>query len=241
MMRLNFPGTLACIETRSPRHARHSALRIGSGNLRLWIDCGLDWLGDVATLPADAILLTHAHPDHAFGLQDGAPCPVYATAETWEHLAGFAIEQPRLILPERAEWFGELKIEAHPVPHSLRAPAVALRIGNGRRTFFYAPDIAGLPDAARILSGVNLYIGDGTAFDDSLLRIEKGKLCGHAPIEQQLDWCTAAGVPRALFTHCGEQVIKGNEKELQEKVRSLGAKRGIKAAIACDGLEVTLG
>jgi phosphoribosyl 1,2-cyclic phosphodiesterase len=240
MMELTFTGTRGCIEGRSPRHSRHSALRITFGGHSLWIDCGLDWLDDVATLPADAILVTHAHPDHAFGLQQGASCPVYATAETWDGLRGFPTKLSRLILPARATWFCELKTEVHPVFHSLRAPAVALRLDNGRNAVFYAPDIAGLPDPAASLAGVDLYIGDGAAFDDSLLRLEEGTLCGHAPIEQQLDWCLAAGVPRVLFTHCGELIVAGNEKDWEEKVRALGARRNIEAGIAYDGLVMTL-
>lgn len=50
------------------------------------LDCGADWLGRVARLRPSAIVLTHAHPDHAAGLADGAPCPVYATAETWDRI-----------------------------------------------------------------------------------------------------------------------------------------------------------
>jgi phosphoribosyl 1,2-cyclic phosphodiesterase len=50
------------------------------------IDCGLDWLGKFARLRSNAILLTHAHPDHAWGLRNGAPCLVYATQKTWRTL-----------------------------------------------------------------------------------------------------------------------------------------------------------
>ena len=34
------------------------------------IDCGLDWLGKFEKLQPDAIVLTHAHPDHAWGLKN---------------------------------------------------------------------------------------------------------------------------------------------------------------------------
>ena len=240
MMKLTFAGTRGCIEARSPRHARHSALRVATGERSLWLDCGLDWLEEVSTLEADAILLTHAHPDHALGLQDGAPCPVYATAETWNRLAGLAVTRIGRILPARAAWFCRLKIEVCPILHSLRAPAVALRISDDQSTIFYAPDIAGLAEPERSLTGVDLYIGDGAAFDESLLRHEEGRLCGHAPIAQQLDWCRAAGVPRVLFTHCGEAIVTGDEDEMQARVRALGVQHGIEAAIAWDGLDVVL-
>ena len=53
------------------------------------VDCGEDWLGRVEAIRPDAIIITHGHPDHAFGLRSGAPCPVYATSETWQNIADF--------------------------------------------------------------------------------------------------------------------------------------------------------
>ena len=50
------------------------------------IDCGQDWLGKFDRLQPDAIVLTHAHPDHAWGLKNGAPCPVHAPQKTWRTL-----------------------------------------------------------------------------------------------------------------------------------------------------------
>ena len=61
------------------------------------LDCGADWLGRVARLRPSAIVLTHAHPDHAGGLADGAPCPVYATAETWGRIGRYPIAERRII------------------------------------------------------------------------------------------------------------------------------------------------
>lgn len=57
------------------------------------IDCGANWAGRLDEISPHAIFVTHGHPDHAFGLKDGADCPVYATAETWETLSGFPIRQ----------------------------------------------------------------------------------------------------------------------------------------------------
>jgi len=82
VLELTFLGTRGEIEIRSRRHRRHSALLVEHKNTRIMIDCGADWLGRLHTIAPSAIVLTHAHLDHAGGLIHGAPCPVYATRET---------------------------------------------------------------------------------------------------------------------------------------------------------------
>ena len=63
---------------RTRRHRRHSSLLVGYRRREVMIDCGLDRRDGLARLRPAAIVLTHAHPDHAAGLRHGAPCPVYA-------------------------------------------------------------------------------------------------------------------------------------------------------------------
>jgi ribonuclease BN (tRNA processing enzyme) len=70
-MKLTFLGTRGYIEARNERHYRHSALLVSYRRRRVMIDCGEDWLGQIPKPPPHAIVLTHAHPDHAFGLRDG--------------------------------------------------------------------------------------------------------------------------------------------------------------------------
>jgi glyoxylase-like metal-dependent hydrolase (beta-lactamase superfamily II) len=83
-VRLRFLGTRGEIEARTRRHRRHSSLLVGYRRRDVMIDCGLDWRDELGRLRPGAIVLTHAHhPGHAAGLRDGAPCPVYATEETW--------------------------------------------------------------------------------------------------------------------------------------------------------------
>ena len=78
---LTFLGTRGEIKVHSRRHHRHSALLIEHGDARIMIDCGADWLGRLHGIAPTAIVLTHAHVDHAGGLAQGAPCLVYATGE----------------------------------------------------------------------------------------------------------------------------------------------------------------
>ncbi len=94
-MELMFLGTRGEIEIRSHRHRRHSVLLIERDGDRIMIDCGADWLRRLRPIAPTAIVLTHAHADHAAGLVKGAPCPVYATAATWRLLARLAIRDRR--------------------------------------------------------------------------------------------------------------------------------------------------
>ena len=204
------------------------------------VDCGADWLGRLRGLAPDAIVLTHAHPDHADGLRRGAPCAVYATAETWDLIAGYPIEHRATLAPRVPEEIEGLTFEPCPVQHSLRCPAVGYRIGVGEGVAFYVPDVAAIAAHAEVLAGTALFIGDGAAITRPILRKEEGVLLGHAPIRTQLGWCRDVGVTRAVFTHCGSEIVGGDERRLGAKVRALARQCGVAARIAYDGLEIEL-
>lgn len=133
---LTFLGTRGEISIRSRRHRRHSALLLRSGNTRIMIDCGADWRGRLRALAPTAIVLTHAHADHAAGLTEGAPCPVYASEETFNLIRRYPIRDRRPILPRVPVPIGAARFEAFPVRHSVRAPAVGYRITAGRLRLF---------------------------------------------------------------------------------------------------------
>ena len=77
----------------------HTSLLVCWRRKRVMVDCGDDWLGKAARLRPDAIAITHAHPDHAGGLKYGAPCPVFATRESWSGIG--AASMPRIGHPRR--------------------------------------------------------------------------------------------------------------------------------------------
>src|SRR5258707_8744732 len=85
-VKLTFLGTRGEIDTRTRRHRMHTSLLVSYRGANVMIDCGLDWLGKLKRVSPSAIVLTHAHPDHAWGLKEGAPCPVYAPEKTSREL-----------------------------------------------------------------------------------------------------------------------------------------------------------
>jgi phosphoribosyl 1,2-cyclic phosphodiesterase len=204
------------------------------------VDCGLDWLHRVNSLSPTAIVLTHAHPDHAAGLARGAPCPVYATSETWALLGQLPVRDRCTLSAGRFSTIDHLRFKAFPVEHSHRAPAVGLRICTGESCLVYVPDVVEIPDRPRPLRGIDLYIGDGSTVRRSMARRKHGTLIGHAPITTQLNWCEEAEVRHAIFTHWGSPIVRGNAK-IDEIVRHLGIERGIDAQVAVDGLRLFLG
>jgi ribonuclease BN (tRNA processing enzyme) len=239
-IKLTFLGTRGELKIRSHRHRRHSSLLVHYGDARMMIDCGADWLGWLREIAPTAILLTHAHPDHASGLAEGTPCPVYATNKTLGLLHRYPIHDRRTLVPRKSTTIGGVKFEAFRVRHSIRAPAVGYRVSAGNRSFFYLPDVAELRDVSAALGGVDFYIGDGATMTRSMVRQKNGILIGHAPIRIQLGWCEKAGVRHAIFTHCGSPIVRGDSRQVEKIVRRLGLEHGVDARIAYDGLTLAI-
>jgi phosphoribosyl 1,2-cyclic phosphodiesterase len=239
-MKLTFLGTRGEIKAKTPQHRMHTSLLVSYRGARVMIDCGLDWLGKFQRLHPDAIALTHAHPDHAWGLKNGAPCPVHAPEKTWQTLKNCHIEDRHLIKKQVPTKICGITFEAFSVEHSILAPAVGYRVSAGRACVFYGPDLLFIHDRGAALKDVAIYIGDGATFTRSFVRKRGDGLIGHAAISAQLGWCAKEGVPRVIITHCGSEIVTGDERKLSAKLRAMAAERGIEASIACDRMELVL-
>jgi phosphoribosyl 1,2-cyclic phosphodiesterase len=251
-VKLTFLGTRGEIEARTRRHRMHSSLLVSYRGAKVMIDCGLDWLGKFERLHPSAIVLTHAHPDHAWGLKNGAPCPVHAPQKTWQTLQGCKIDNPekigarelfrsRQVINERAPTrICGITFEAFPVEHSILAPAVAYRVSAGPVRIFYAPDVLYIHDRAAALREVQVYIGDGATLTRSFVRRRGDTLIGHAAVRTQFGWCAKEGVPRAIITHCGSEIVTADERMLVAALRALATALGIEARIAHDGMMLIL-
>lgn len=243
-MKLTFLGTRGEIEARTRRHRMHTSLLVEYRGGRVMIDAGADWKEAIHELRPrpHAVVITHAHPDHAWGLENGSPAPVWATDVAWEDMAAYAIPSGdrRTVEPRTPFTIRDITLEAFPVEHSIRAPAVGYRIKAGRVTVWYGPDLVYIHDRDQALTGCTVYIGDGATMTESFVRRRGEALIGHAPVRTQLTWCQKEGVPRAIISHCGREIVEGDERTIAAELRAMAEERDVVAALAYDGLELVL-
>jgi ribonuclease BN (tRNA processing enzyme) len=241
-MKLIFLGTRGGIKARSRKHYRHTSLLIYHGATTIVIDWGSDWATKASLLTlVQGLFITHAHPDHIGGLQQGIPCPMYTTKDVEDTMPHYPLSQHTLT-PSLVYQIGSLTITAIPVEHSLRAPAVGYRISSTAHTIFYVPDIALLPAPVQTLANVDLYIGDGALISrHMLLRTKDHTLTGHAPITDQLSWCQEAGVQHCIITHCGTEIVRGKHSIIDKRINELSTLYGVTTRIAYDGMTIDLG
>ena len=243
-MRLHFHGTRGYVEESSPSHSGHSAFTIEADGFRLLCDFGENRKGLLGGIRPDAIFVSHAHPDHAWGLREGADAPVYASAITHELLAEMPLAERIVLDPAQGVRVGPFRLTAFPVIHSIRCPGIGARIEVSGRVVVYSGDIVAFHAPAEALADAWLYVGDGSSLTTSLVRRQPGGvLVGHTTVRAQLGWLAKAGVPRAVFSHFGSGPIGMGDEDLAEALSALAADRAPACEVlaAKDGLELEFG
>ncbi len=240
-MRLHFSGTRGYVEEKSRAHSGHSAFTVEREGFRLLCDFGQNRKGLLETIRPDAIFVSHAHPDHAWGLEEGTDAPVHASAITHAITKDLPIRNRVTLEPEKPVDAGPFRLTAFPVVHSVRCPCVAARIESAGFVLVYSGDIIAFerPDAA--LSGADLYIGDGSTLTGSLVRRHAtGALMGHTTVRAQLGWLAKFGIGRAIFSHFGSGPIAMGEPALKKALAELAREKAPEARVSAarDGLKV---
>ncbi len=243
-MKLTFLGTRGGIIARSKLHNKHSTLIIGSQGHHIMIDCGTDWLKWIPLIQKkykpEALLLTHAHPDHAAGLKRGSFCLTFASHQTIQDLASYPIKQFIHVSYGCSYKIAKvLTCTPYFVEHSINAPAVGWKISDGTTTIFYVPDVAKIKDLS-ILNDVDYYIGDGAIIERSMLvRKKDHHITGHASIKEQINWCAKADVKNIIITHCGTEIVAADKAQIIKQLRQLAKPYNIRIRLAYDGLTIT--
>jgi phosphoribosyl 1,2-cyclic phosphodiesterase len=165
---------------------------------------------------------------------------VFASAESWRAMAAWPLAMRYVVPPRHRFALAGLLIEVWPVEHSVAAPAVGYRITAGSTHIFYVPDVARLPNARAALHDVDVYVGDGATLDRPLIRRRGSVRIGHATVATQLEWCEAAGVRTAVFTHCGSGIVRSEPRKIAAALSAMAREYGVDAQFAHDGLRMSV-
>ncbi len=174
---------------------------------------------DIRTI--DAVIMTHAHADHIFGMDDlrrfnavmEAPIDIYAepaTLDRLRHIFGYIFDRD----PARSETF-----IAHLVPRPIdadtpfelygttwtpirlmhgRLPILGFRIDHGGRAVAYCTDVSGFPPPSyRQLQGLDVLVIDALRYRHHPT---------HLTVDQALNEIEAIAPRRAYLTHIAHDI-----------------------------------
>ncbi len=233
MAKVFFWGTKGEIEEENPQHQYHSSMAIENQGFKLLIDYGRKHRRELEEIKPDAILITHAHPDHYIWLEEDLEIqvPVYLTEETLNY-GKYKPVNYKIVLSDQIYDLGSLEIMPYRVLHSIRCPAVGFKIKIFSDFYMvYNPDVVDILEKDKVLAGVSLYIGDGSSWKTNLVRRRGDQFFGHARIITQLKWCKKYKIKDIIFTHLGKELLEG-EKEFLDQFPEV--------KFAYDGMEILI-
>lgn len=230
-----------CLSPDPRNRRRRSSLHVEAGGAHIVIDTSLDFRDQALTfrIPrVDAVLITHSHADHIFGLDDirryntlqKAPIPVYASPDTIADLRRIfayiradnpepGVFRPMLNFSEVESPFevGPFRIEPLRVIHG-RSTTYGYRLEEAGRTLAYVPDCKEMPeDVVRRLAGVDVMILDG-------LRHRSHPT--HVTVAEATELLRRIGAKHSYLTHmCHELDHEQTQESLPQGVY-----------VSCDGM-----
>lgn len=229
---LKFLGTKGEIEESSKKHKYNSSLLLTKGKFKLLIDYGILHKYNLEKIKPDAILITHAHPDHYSWTKEDikTKIPIYLTKKTFDY-GKFKPENPKIITPNKKFKLKYFTILPYNVLHSIRCPAIGFKIFVNKKTLIYNPDLVDIINKDEILKKVDYYIGDGSCIKANLVRRNKKGIFGHTRITTQINWCKKYKIKKIIFTHLGKETIR-KEKKFQKEHPEI--------ILAYDGMKITI-
>jgi len=238
-MKVCFPGTAGEIDVSPVEHKFHSSVIIISLKKKILIDYGTKHAPfiDKDLDSIDALLITHAHPDHYIWTKsepEDFKKKVYLTKPTYDY-GKYKPEDFKIIKTNKTFNIGDIHLEAFDVIHSIRCPAVCYRISSGNKGLVYAPDILDtVQEKASVFKDIDCLIADGSSLDKNLARRRDGKLFGHSMVKTIINWCKKYSIKRLIITHCGKQIVSMDKILLKESLEKYSDKK-LKVEVAYDG------
>ncbi len=232
--------------SRDPRNKRRrSSLYLQTPDASIVIDTSLDFREQAIAYGVprvDAVLVTHSHADHIFGLDDirryntlqGMVIPVYGSSETIADLIRIfnyinvhepepGVFRPRLDFKEvhQSLAVGSITVTPLPVIHG-KAATYGYRLDHQGRSVGYVPDCKEMPEGTvNGFRGVDVMILDG-------LRHRAHPT--HLTVEKAIGLLERIGARHSYLTHICHDL---DHEETQESMPP-----GV--FLACDGLALNL-
>jgi phosphoribosyl 1,2-cyclic phosphate phosphodiesterase len=231
---------------KSAADARHRRLRasiyIESGDRRILVDTSQDFREQMLRAQItslDAILFTHGHADHIYGLPDTrsyshqqhALLPIYGSTETLKtlrHAFAYVFHPPAFVgggIPQlaphelnRSAQIGGLRVQAIPVGHGPLVGCQGYRLGG----MAYIPDVHTIPPASlALLDDLDLLI---------LNCLRPRPHSSHLALAESLDYIARLRPRQALLTHMTHDI----DYEIEEPLLPANVR------FAYDGLQVVV-
>jgi phosphoribosyl 1,2-cyclic phosphate phosphodiesterase len=209
----------------------NTCARVEAGGVRLAIDTGAG--GDAR---ADALLLTHYHPDHAGRTGEFARTPASSALPAWGPVADATMPEPAVagvalttVEPFTSVEIGPVRCTALPLTHPV--PAVGWCIEHAGARLAWLTDTYGLPEptCAWLRAHPCAVVALDTTFPP---HTERAPVKQHGDLQTSLAALAACGARRGLLIHVGH----GFQEWMDEHAAELPAW----VLVAGDGQQLTI-